>query len=103
MKITSINILVGGIGMDHVYLHTDLPDAGFPWTSTLDLTFRTAHGTALTYVRENFSGIPVKMLDIVTGKEETPDNPARKERTNEGSAATVLERQETDGSRGQPR
>lgn len=62
MKIISIFILHRMGHADYVSLHTDLPEAMWPFADTLDVTFQCAAGGAEAYVAKHWPGIPVEVV-----------------------------------------
>lgn len=74
MTLTRITIMIGQDCTDRVYLYADLPSplptSGKP---LLTLNFETQQDCGREYVRTNFPGVPVTVIDLVTGRisEET--------------------------------
>lgn len=68
MKIISA-IVVQGFGADQVMLHTDLPEATYPWDTKLCVTFTASAGRGPQYVTTHWPGVPV---EIVARDSSTP-------------------------------
>ena len=64
-------LVIWGNAADYVMLRTNLLSGCLPYTEPLDLSFRTARGTALTYLKANFPGVPV--FDVGTRPEALGD------------------------------
>ena len=69
MKITKITIIQGN-GADHIILHTDLPEASWPYKAELVLETRAAYHTGPVYVAQHFPDVPVEIV----GNEEDADD-----------------------------
>jgi hypothetical protein len=95
MKIISIGIYVHTRSTDAVWLVTDLPEPCYPGHGNLQLNFKVPPGQSLSFVREHFPGVPVRMI-TADGVESEPENPAE-ERTNEGREATGSQPDEPHG------
>lgn len=65
MKITHIVVQLVKEGTDRVYIHTDLPSPYPPAVSSepLDLMFNVQAGHGVEYVRRNFQGYKLFLLD----------------------------------------
>lgn len=60
MKIKRITIVKAKHGMDTIVLHTDLPDACFPYDAEkASMMLFAAQGFGEEYCKEHFSGVPV--------------------------------------------
>lgn len=74
MKIEKIEVLINAIGIDRIYLKTDMPNT-FPEIKdqgNMQMTIDLQHGTAIEYMKENFqhTQFPATAL-IIDGKTGT--------------------------------
>lgn len=57
--------VVKGPGMDNCVLHTSLPAAAYPFKGHEAMLLFAARDTGEDYIRENFPGIPIKVVERV--------------------------------------
>jgi len=62
MKILHATIIETPASVDLVMLHTDLPEACWPFTGQQALDFTCAIGTAKSYLQEHFPDVPVTVI-----------------------------------------
>lgn len=65
MRITSITIIKSQ-ETDTLFLETDLPCGTWPYKGFQSLKTEVAHGSGEQYVRDNFPGVPLKIVDVPT-------------------------------------
>jgi hypothetical protein len=68
VEIASITLVVGTHG-DTAYLETDLPPSLYP-PSPVCLKLEIARGRGVKYIRDNFPGVSLEVIDVAKGKIE---------------------------------
>mgnify|MGYP001764764915 CR=1 FL=1 len=55
-------IVVTGSGADNVLLDTTLPNGVWPFTGNASMTLRVARNYGEQYVKDNFPGVPYRVI-----------------------------------------
>lgn len=63
MNVTAITIIID-VGADILLLTSDLPQSVYPYTGKFSVKGEAAKGTGLAYVRKHFPGVPVRVVDV---------------------------------------
>lgn len=64
-------------GVDHVYLHTNLPEPRHPYVGHLKLHTMCDRGTGPDWVQATFPGVETHTYDHSLGRVDNGQNPAR--------------------------
>jgi hypothetical protein len=70
LKIVKAKVVKTGYGTDSVFLYTKLKGACWPYDEAecLNLKFDAASGTGADYVRKNFPGLELEVIELPQSK-----------------------------------
>lgn len=66
MEINIKKISIVCSGCDHIYCHTDLPSACFPFNAEMSFEITAGKGMGVEYVKKHFPNIPMSYVEDTT-------------------------------------